>query len=111
MPSCLSLTLTARPERRTGRRRVRPGKPPGYSCSNGWHGCLGIPDMTITLGRVRFNAHPPGSIVMTGQWIASWIARRALAAAGVRELLSAEARPAPSYPGAQAGSVQAGHAR
>ena len=32
---------------------------------------------------------------MTGQWIASWIARRALAAGGVRESLSAEARPAP----------------
>src|SRR5215469_3212929 len=30
--------------------------------------------MTITLDRVPFSSHPPASIVVTGQWIASWIA-------------------------------------
>jgi hypothetical protein len=64
------------PSGKRGILRRFPGKTAGYSCSNGWHACLGIPDMTVTLGRVRFNAHPPGSIVMTGQWIASWIARQ-----------------------------------
>jgi hypothetical protein len=73
------------PSGKRGILRRFPGKAAGYSCSNGRDGCPGIPDTMITLGLVCLSAHPPDLIVMTGQWIASWIARRPMAAAGVRE--------------------------
>jgi hypothetical protein len=45
-----------------------------YLWPNGWYGFLIIPDMTITLGPVRLLRIRQGSIVMTGQWVAKWIA-------------------------------------
>ena len=62
------------PSGKRGTLRRFPGKTVGYSCSNGRDSCLRIPGTMITLGLICLSAHPPGSIVMTGQWIASWIA-------------------------------------
>jgi len=44
-----------------------------------------IPNMTMTLGPAHLTAHPPGSIVTTGEWIASWIARGAVLQSGYAE--------------------------
>jgi hypothetical protein len=56
-----------------------------YPRSNDWYGFLVIPDMTITLGPVHLNGYPPGLIVTTSWWIASWIADRRTVAARVRD--------------------------